>query len=277
MKIQFTKMHGLGNDFVVIDATQHPVTLSKAQIQQISNRRLGIGFDQLLLLESPKNSDVDFHYRIFNADGTEVGQCGNGARCIAQFIRENGLSHQSEIKVSTIAETLKLILQDDGKVIVNMGTPHFEPEKIPFIANDIAHYYDVQVAGTTVKLSVVNVGNPHAVIQVSQIHVEEVLRLGEALSTHERFPEGVNVEFMQIIDPHNIRLRVYERGVGETLACGSGACAAMVIGRRNGLLQERVTVNQPGGSLTIDWQGGPGMPITMIGPAKTVYRGEFLY
>lgn len=274
MKIQFTKMQGLGNDFVVIDATKTPFKMSCSQIQKMANRRFGIGFDQLLLIEPPKTADVDFHYRIFNADGSEVGQCGNGARCIARFIREKGLSNKRKFRVSTICDVLQLALEEDDKVSVHMGIPRFEPATIPFIANETANWYDVDVGHQKVKLSVVNVGNPHAIILVNQIDADQVSTLGAQLSKHERFPEGVNVDFVQVIDPQNIRLRAYERGTGETLACGSGACAAMVVGRRNGLLQERVTVSQPGGSLIVDWQG-PDTSILMVGPAQTVFVGEY--
>ncbi len=267
-------MQGLGNDFVVIDAIQTPFTMSCSQIQKMANRRFGVGFDQLLLVESPKTKDVDFHFRIFNADGSEVGQCGNGARCIARFIREKGLSKQHKFRVSTISDVLHLALENDDKVAVHMGVPRFEPADIPFIAKENANRYEVDVGNQKVMLSVVNVGNPHAIILVNHIDAEQVSTLGAALSKHERFPEGVNVEFMQVIDPQNIRLRAYERGSGETLACGSGACAAMVVGRRNGLLQERVAVSQPGGSLVVEWQG-PDASILMIGPAQTVFEGEY--
>lgn len=267
-------MQGLGNDFVVIDATKTAFNLSCSQIQAMANRRFGVGFDQLLLVELPKSNAVDFHFRIFNADGSEVGQCGNGARCIARFIREKGLSQQRQFRVSTITDIMQLALESDDKVAVQMGVPRFEPADIPFVAKESANHYDVVVGDQTVKLSVVNVGNPHAIILVNHIDANQVSTLGAALSKHERFPEGVNVGFMQVIDPQNIRLRGYERGSGETLACGSGACAAMVIGRRNGLLQERVTVSQPGGSLVVDWQG-PDAAILMIGPAQTVFEGEY--
>lgn len=268
-------MQGLGNDFVVIDATQTPFTMSVAQIQEMANRRFGVGFDQLLVLEPPSRKGVDFHFRIFNADGSEVGQCGNGARCIARFIRERGLNKGRKFRVSTICDVLELTLETDDKVSVHMGVPRFEPKDIPFVVEKTANRYEVDVDHQKVMLSVVNVGNPHAIILVNHIDANQVSTLGALLSKHERFPQGVNVGFMQVIDPQNIRLRAYERGSGETLACGSGACAAMVIGRRNGLLQERVTVSQPGGSLTVDWQG-PDTPVLMTGPACTVFQGEWL-
>ncbi len=274
MKISFTKMQGLGNDFVVVDATSMPFTLSTAQIQQMANRRFGVGFDQLLVLEPATADDVDFHFRIFNADGSEVGQCGNGARCIARFIRQQGLSDAASFRISTITDRLQLTLQADNKVSVDMGVPRFEPAEIPFAALSVENYYQLLIGNQKVGFGVVNVGNPHAIIPVEQIDAEQVATLGAALSRHEAFPKGVNVGFMQVLDPQNIRLRVYERGTGETLACGSNACAAVVVGRRNGLLQERVSVNQPGGDLTIEWQG-PDSSVLMIGPAEAVFSGEW--
>lgn len=273
--MKFSKMHGLGNDFVVIDATTQAFNLSSGQIQQLANRRLGVGFDQMLVLEKPKKADCDFHLRIFNSDGGEVGQCGNGARCIAHFIRELKLSPKSKFAVSTITETLALELENGGKVRVALSIPRFAPKEVPFIADHEDLFYEVDVAGKKVKLSVVNVGNPHAVIRVDRIDSREVSEIGALLSKHERFPEEVNVGFMQVIDPQHIRLHVYERGTGETLACGSGACAAMVLGRRNGWLNERVLVNQPGGNLQIDW-AGPGQAVMMTGPAQLVFTGELV-
>ena len=274
MKIQFTKMQGLGNDFVVINATHAPFKLTSAQIQRMANRRFGVGFDQLLVLEPSKRDDVDFNFRIFNADGSEVEQCGNGARCIARFIREQNLSTAHEFTLSTLADVLRLKLENDGKVSVHMGVPHFDPTDVPFVADGLANLYDVKVDNQSVKLGVVNIGNPHAIIPVEHIDAGLIAALGAQLSTHERFPQGTNVGFMQVINPQHIRLRVYERGTGETLACGSGACAAVAVGRRNGLLQERVTVSQPGGSLSIHWQG-PDTSVLMTGPATTVFQGEW--
>ncbi|OGO94443.1 MAG: diaminopimelate epimerase [Coxiella sp. RIFCSPHIGHO2_12_FULL_42_15] len=275
MEIQFTKMQGLGNDFVVIDATKHPFQLSSAQIQRMANRRFGVGFDQMLVIEAEDDSVADFRFRIFNADGTEVGQCGNGARCVALFLKQQQLCNKPIIRLSTLGGLLELSLKTGDKVTVSMGVPRFEPNQIPFVTNAVQKEYQVEVDDKLVTFGVVNVGNPHAVITVSEISAEQVATLGEKISRHKRFPEGVNVGFMQVIDPQNIRLRVYERGAGETLACGSGACAAMVIGRRNGLLQERVTVSQPGGSLSIDWQG-PQSTIKMTGPAATVFYGRWI-
>lgn len=275
MKINFTKMHGLGNDFVVIDATEKPFQMTVSQIQKMANRRLGVGFDQLLVIEPPRDSSVDFHFRIFNADGSEVGQCGNGARCIAQYIYASHLSERDELRVSTLTGVLELKVQLNNTVSVKMGVPIFDPSHIPFIASKTANFYDLQIGNQNVRLGVVNVGNPHAVITVDTIDSLQVVDLGAQLSIHNLFPEGTNVGFMQIVNPQNIRLRVYERGVGETLACGSGACAAVAVGRRSGLLQERVVVSQPGGSLVVDWQG-PLTPIIMTGPTTTVFCGEWL-
>ncbi len=274
MKVKFTKMQGLGNDFVVIDATKSPFLLSPSQIQKMANRRFGVGFDQLLVIEAPKQTGIDYHFRIFNADGSEVGQCGNGARCIARFIREQELSQKNEFHVSTIKDVLRLLIETDEKVSVYMGIPRFNPADVPFVAHEASNFYGVEVDGQIVQLSVVNIGNPHAIIPVNQIESNQVATLGAQLSKHERFPEGTNVGFMQVIDPQNIRLRVYERGTGETLACGSSACAAVVVGRRNGLLQERVVVTQPGGSLSVDWQG-PNIPVRLTGPAVTVFQGQW--
>lgn len=274
MKIKFTKMHGLGNDFVVIDATKQSITLTTLQIQKMANRRLGVGFDQLLVIEPPKNNTVHFHFRVFNADGSEVGQCGNGACCIARFIRSRKLSNHNELLISTISDVLELEIQPNDKVSVKMEIPRFDPQEIPFVAAQTANIYEVEAGDQVVKLGVVNIGNPHAIIPVEYIDAKQVSILGACLSTHKRFPEGANVGFMQIVDSQAIRLRVYERGAGETLACGSGACAAVAVGRRLGLLQERVMVSQPGGSLTVDWQG-PQTPVTMTGLATKVFEGEW--
>lgn len=272
--MQFTKMQGLGNDFVVIDAMHSPFALSTAEIQQMANRRYGVGFDQLLVIEPAKNGAADFNFRIFNADGGEAEQCGNGARCVALYIKQHKLCSKPEIHLTTLGGPLELHTHNDNKVTVKMGVPRFAPEQIPFRADKAEKFYALDVDGDNVTISVVNVGNPHAVVTVDRIDSMEVAELGPKISRHERFPEGINVGFMQVIDAQNIRLQVYERGVGETLACGSGACAAMVVGRRNGLLHERVTVNQPGGTLSIDWQG-PNTDVKMTGPGKFVFTGEW--
>lgn len=275
MEIKFSKMQGLGNDFVVIDATKSPFALTSAQIQQMANRRFGVGFDQMLVIENTQNSKADFIFRIFNADGTEVEQCGNGARCIALYVRDFGLIDRDDIRLETKGGILSAHVKPNQKVMVEMGVPKFAPKDIPFVAEGTQNSYELDVGDKKVALSVVNMGNPHAVLQVEQISSHEVNQLGEQISHHPQFPEGVNVGFMQVIDPQNIRLRVYERGSGETLACGSGACAAMVVGRRNGVLQERVQVSQPGGSLSIDWQG-PETVVKMTGPAKLVFQGVWV-
>lgn len=274
MKIKFTKMHALGNDFIVINATKQLFALTTSQIQKMANRRLGVGFDQLLVIEHPKTNTVHFHFRIFNADGSEVGQCGNGARCIARFIRSQKLSDLNELLISTVNDILELKIQPDDRVSVKMGIPRFNPQDIPFIAVKTANVYEIEVGDQVVKLGVVNIGNPHAIIPVEHLNAEQASILGASLSNHKFFPEGINVGFMQVVDSQTIRLLVYERGVGETLACGSGACAAMAVGRRLGFLQERVMVSQPGGSLIIDWQG-PQTPVIMTGSATKVFDGKW--
>ena len=275
MKISFTKMHGLGNDFVVIDATKQPFQMTISQIQKMANRHLGVGFDQLLVIEPSKDDAVDFHFRVFNADGNEVSQCGNGARCIARYIRTNQLTEQNELRISTLKNILELKIQSDDKVMVKMGVPQFDPLDIPFVTLKTSNVYELEIDNQEIKFSIVNIGNPHAIILVDTIDALQISKLGPLLSTHKHFPEGTNVGFMQIINPKNIRLCVYERGAGETLACGSGACAAMVVGRRSGLLHEQVVVNQPGGNLIVDWQGSL-TPVIITGTADTVFYGEWL-
>ena len=270
-------MHGLGNDFVVIDATKQPFQMTVSQIQKMANRHIGVGFNQLLVIEPSKDDTIDFHFRIFNADGSEVSQCGNGARCIARYIHTNQLTERNEFRVSTLKNILELKIQSDDTVMVTMGVPQFDPVDIPFVILKTysSHAWDeLEIDNQKIKLSVVNIGNPHAVILVDTIDALQISKLGPLLSTHKCFPEGTNVGFMQIINPKNIRLCVYERGAGETLACGSGACAAMVVGRRSGLLHERVVVNQPGGNLVVDWQG-PLTPVIITGTADTVFYGEW--
>jgi len=270
---RFTKMHGLGNDFVVFDATRETLDLSPQQVRFLADRRFGVGCDQVLLVEAPRQPGTDFYYRIFNADGGEVEQCGNGARCFARFVREHGLATRDEIDVGTRAGTIRLFLEPDGQVRVNMGTPRLDPSQIPFVAEAIAASYDLEVEGRTYPIAAVSMGNPHAVLQVPSVADAPVGTLGPAIQRHPRFPMGVNVGFMQVVDGARIRLRVYERGSGETLACGTGACAAVVAGRIQGLLDERVRVTLPGGELIIAW-AGPGQPVWMTGPAVSVYEGE---
>jgi len=269
--MNFSKMHGLGNDFMVIDAVTQNVYVNPEQIRHWADRHRGVGFDQLLLVEPPYDPDLDFHYRIFNADGSEVAQCGNGARCFALFVKLKGLSSKNHLKVSTKAGKMVLHHERDGRITVEMGTPIFQPADIPFKANKEELTYILREQDQTILAGVMGIGNPHCVLEVDNIETAPVASLGRALATHERFPEGVNVGFMQIINDHHIKLRVYERGVGETQACGSGACAAAVVGMRQGKLADQVTVDLPGGSLMIRWQ--PGQAVRMTGPAEHVYDG----
>jgi len=273
MKLRFTKMQGAGNDFVVIDATKNPVHLSHAQIQHIANRYFGVGCDQLLMVESTDTPDVDFRYRIFNADGGEVEQCGNGARCFVRFVVDKGLTSKRDIRVETASGIITLMLQDDGQVTVNMGAPRFAPAQIPFEAEQQATTYELPLASETVTVSAVSMGNPHAVMLVDNVHTAEVASLGPQIESHTRFPQRVNAGFMQVLNEHEINLRVYERGSGETLACGTGACAAAVSGIQLGTLQSPVKVHTRGGILTIQWAGGES-PVLMTGPAEIVFDGE---
>lgn len=274
MKLQFTKMHGAGNDFVVVDATRTPFRASAAQLGKLGDRRFGVGCDQILVVEPAQAAGVDFNYRIFNADGSEVGQCGNGSRCLARFIRDKGLSDKNIIRVQTQTSLLDLQIQPDGEVRVNMGVPRLEPAQIPFLAAARAAQHTLVLdGGDTVEFAAVSMGNPHAVMAVPDVGRAEVERIGQALQRHASFPQSVNAGFMQILDRSNIRLRVYERGAGETLACGSGACAAVVAGHLWDRLDAEVNVQVRGGMLRIEWQG-EGQPVWMTGPAETVYTGE---
>lgn len=273
MLLNFTKMHGLGNDFMVVDAVTQNVFLSKDQIKKLADRNFGIGFDQLLMVEPPYDPDLDFHYRIFNSDGSEVTQCGNGARCFARFVQLKGLTNKSAIKVSTKSGNMVLYLEGEDKVTVNMGRPIFEPKQIPFVANQQEKTYLLKTSQKTVMSGVVSMGNPHCVMVVDDLDQTDVLGLGAELEQHERFPEQANIGFMQIINSEHIKLRVYERGVGETLACGSGACAAVVVGRIQDLLGSKVQVDLPGGSLHIRWHD-ESSPVKMTGPAQYVFDGQ---
>ncbi len=273
MELTFTKMHGLGNDFVVIDATREPVDLTPEQIRFIADRHFGVGCDQLLLVEPPPSADLDFTYRIFNADGGEVEQCGNGARCFAVFVREKGLTDRDVIRVATAGGPIELKVEPDGQVTVDMGAPRFEPEAIPFVADERADVYSLAVDGQTVEASVLSMGNPHAVLRVDDVENVPVTELGPKLEHHPRFPNRANIGFMQVVDRSHIRLRVWERGSGETLACGTGACAAVVAGRQRGWLDDKVTVRLPGGELHIAW-AGEGQPVMMTGPAVSVFEGR---
>lgn len=273
MKLNFTKMQGAGNDFVVIDCVTNPVQLTTAQIQHIANRYFGVGCDQLLMVESTSTPHVDFRYRIFNADGGEVEQCGNGARCFVRFVSEKGLTSKREIKVETASGIITLMLQDDGQVTVNMGAPRFAPTQIPFIAEQPAVQYPLKLNDSTITISAVSMGNPHAVTLVDDVNKANVAELGPQIESHVQFPQRVNAGFMQVLNPHEIKLRVYERGSGETLACGTGACAAAVSGMQLGLLTSPVVVNTRGGQLTIAWAGGDE-PVMMTGPAEIVFEGQ---
>lgn len=278
MLIEFTKMHGLGNDFMVIDLVTQRLNLTTEFVKLLGDRHLGIGFDQLLVVEPPSQPDVDFRYRIFNQDGSEVQQCGNGARCFARFVQARKLSFKQRIRVETASGIITLSTDNYGWVQVDMGKPKFEPEQIPFAPKAITkvqNSYRLDVDGTPVTLYVANMGNPHAVILVDDILTAEVERLGRAIESHEAFPERVNVGFVQVMNNRHIRLRVYERGVGETQACGTGACAAVATGIREGWLDEGVDIRAQlyGGSLIIRWQDG--YPLYMTGPATFVYEGVF--
>lgn len=327
MKRRFTKMHGLGNDFVVFDGVRQSLALTADQCRFLADRRFGIGCDQILLVEPPRLAGTDFHYRIFNADGSEVEQCGNGARCFARFVREEGLTSKTEIPVGTAAGAIRLYVEPDGQVRVDMGPPVFDPARIPFLAPverlasggglatggtltswgamasgerlasgglparvkakasteaqtapipgvlGEAAEYDLEVDGEILRIGAVSMGNPHAVLRVDDLDQAPVAQLGPRIERHPRFPRRVNVGFMQVLAPNHIRLRVFERGAGETLACGTGACAAVVVGRRQGRLEEEVRVSLPGGDLRIRW-AGDREPVWMTGPAARVFSGE---
>ncbi|MDX1342029.1 MAG: diaminopimelate epimerase [Reinekea sp.] len=271
MRLKFTKMHGLGNDFMVIDGVTQNVELNAEDIERWADRHFGIGFDQLLLVEPPTRPDRDFRYRIFNADGSEVENCGNGARCFARFVLDAQLTNRHNIRVETAGGDLELQVQDDGQVTVDMGRPRLRPEKIPFLATDRALLYPLTVGDQTLQISAINIGNPHCVLRVDDVLTADVETLGPAIESHSAFPQRVNAGFMQVVDRSNIRLRVFERGVGETLACGTGACAAVVAGIINGWLDDTVSVTLPGGVLTIHWPGEGN--IMMTGPVSRVFEG----
>jgi diaminopimelate epimerase len=273
MRLRFSKMHGLGNDFVVIDGVSQKVRLSPERIRQLADRHLGIGCDQLLLVEAPDNADVDFRYRIFNGDGSEVENCGNGARCFAIFVRERKLTGKRTIRVETASGIMELQVVDNDKVIVDMGVPRLVPAHIPFQAEQQAASYTLAVDGESYTIGAVSMGNPHAVLIVDNVAQAPVAELGPKIEHHPRFPQRVNVGFMEIVSPSEINLRVFERSAGETLACGTGACAAVVAGRLQQKLNSEVKVNLPGGSLHIRWEG-EGHPVIMTGPAVTVFHGQ---
>ena len=266
-------MQGAGNDFVVVDGFSAPISLNASQIKKIANRNFGVGCDQFLLVEKTTLPNVDFKYRIFNADGGEVEQCGNGERCFVRFVVDKALTHKKEITVETASGLITLTLQDDGQVTVNMGAPIFEPAKIPFISDARQSQYLLKLRQENLSICAVSMGNPHAVTLVDDVESADVATLGPQIESHASFPQRVNAGFMQIINQHEIKLRVYERGSGETLACGTGACAAAVSGIQLGLLQSPVLVNARGGKLNIEWQG-ENLPVMMTGDAEIVFEGS---
>ncbi len=275
MLLRFTKMHGLGNDFVMIDLITQRATIRPELIQSLADRRLGVGFDQLLTVSPPDDPECDFRYTIYNADGSEAEQCGNGARCFLRFVRDEGLTTKSKVRLQTNTGTITCKLQKDGNVTVNMGKPALQPSKIPFEADERQTTYDLLPGADCppIQLAAINVGNPHAVITVNDVDTAPVSKLGPLIESHERFPERVNAGFMEVVSKDKIRLRVFERGVGETKACGSGACAAVVAGRLQGLLNEEVDVELTGGHLKVRWAGDDA-DIEMTGPACRVYEGR---
>lgn len=273
MKLHFSKMHGLGNDFVVIDAISQALDLTAAQYRLLADRHFGIGCDQILLIEKPTRSDADFRYRIFNSDGGEVEQCGNGARCFVRYVHDHGLSDKTEIRVETAGGMIVPRLEADGQVTVDMGAPVFEPSAIPFLTDHSAPNYLLSLDDKIIEISAISMGNPHAVQIVADITRAPVASDGPRIERHASFPKRVNAGFMQIVDRGHIKLRVYERGAGETLACGTGACAAVVTGIQRGLLDAAVRVSTRGGDLLIQWAGA-GQPVLMTGPAVEVFRGE---
>jgi len=272
MKLKFTKMHGLGNDFVVIDGVNQSLSLSSTQLHHLADRHFGIGCDQILLIE-PAEGEADFRYRIFNADGGEVEQCGNGARCFGRYVYDRGMTTKKEIRVETLGGLIIPRLEANGDVTVNMGMPKFEPQEIPFIAEKRARIYSLDIDNRQVKIGAFSMGNPHAVQQVLDVNHAPILTEGPLIEGHPRFPQRVNAGYMEVMDRGHIRLRVYERGVGETLACGTGACAAVVTGIEQGLLEPTVKVSFLGGDVVIHWEGGDE-PVWMTGPAVAVFDGE---
>lgn len=273
MIVEFTKMHGLGNDFMVVDMISQHAHFRPEQVRRLSDRRMGIGFDQLLLVEPPSKPSMDFKYRIFNADGSEVEQCGNGARCFAVFVREQGLTNKNVIKVETCNADIELHVKEDGRVRVDMGEPVLEPAEIPFQADSQAAIYSLELEQAHYELSAVSMGNPHGVMVVPDVANADVETLGPGFENHPSFPNKANIGFMEVVHSRFIKLRVFERGAGETLACGTGACAAVVTGIERGLLESPVEVKLPGGNLNIEWQGR-GNTLVMEGPAMTVFKGQ---
>ena len=272
MKLRFTKMHGLGNDFVVIDAVTEPFEPTTEQVQFLGERNFGVGFDQLLLVEPPGREGTDFRYRIWNSDGGEVEQCGNGARCFARFVQDKGLTDKDEVVVETASGIITLKVQPNGWVTVNMGAPILQPKQIPFVAESQAASYTIDVGGENLEVGAVSMGNPHVVLTVDELTDQIVETLGPKLESHPRFPQRVNAGFMEIVSRTEINLRVYERGAGETLACGTGTCGAVVAGILQGRLDHEVKAHLRGGDLSIRWEGGDS-PVMMTGPAETVFEG----
>jgi len=275
VKVKFTKMQGAGNDFVVVDATRQPLRLEPETIRRLAHRNFGVGFDQMLVIEPARTPGTDFYYRVFNADGGEVNQCGNGARCFVRYVHDKGLSGKSAIRVETGSGVIEPRLEKDGRVAVAMGAPEFEPAKIPLVAERRALTYVLEVGGRSIEIGAVSMGNPHAVQVVADVEAAPVLTEGPLIEKHPRFPQGVNAGYIQIHGRSRIRLRVFERGSGETLACGTGACAAVAVGIARGLLDSPVEVHTRGGKLEIAWQG-PGYGVMMTGPAETVHEGEII-
>ena len=273
MRLKFTKMHGLGNDFVVLDALARPIPLTPSQVARIADRHFGVGCDQVLLVEPPRLPDTDFHYRIFNADGGEVEQCGNGARCFVRYVHDRGLTAKAAIRVGTRAGVIVPRLEPDGRVTVDMGVPDFEPARVPFDAPARAACYPLELDGRRVEVSVLSMGNPHAVQVVADVERAPVALEGPLIEHHPRFPRRVNAGYLQVVSRRRVLLRVWERGAGETLACGTGACAAVAAGVTRGLLDGEVSVTTRGGDLGISW-AGEGAPVLMTGPAESVFEGE---
>ena len=282
LKLEFTKMQGAGNDFVVLNGVSRPLEMTPQRARQIADRHFGVGCDQILVVEKSRRADVDFRYRIWNADGGEVEQCGNGARCFVRFVHDKGLTKKTEIRVETLSGVIAPRLEADGQVSVDMGVPVLQPELVPFEAHGLhpvhgGKRWPLQVAGRSIEVAVLSMGNPHAVQTVADVEAAPVREEGALIEHHPRFPKRTNAGYMQVVDRSSVRLRVWERGAGETLACGTGACAAVVTGIREGLLDDTVRVATRGGQLTIRWAGGendPNRSVWMTGPAVTVFEGE---
>jgi diaminopimelate epimerase len=272
MLLSFTKMQGVGNDFIVFDAPADAHLPDAATFRKLADRRTGIGFDQALVLQPPRQPGTDVFYRIFNADGSEVEQCGNGARCIARLV-SNRRASTGGLRMDSLGGLVNARIRDDGLVSVDMGVPNFDPQALPFVADHEADLYPIDVLGQRFEIGAVSMGNPHAVLRVPSVAGAPVDSVGPAMENHPRFPKRANIGFMEVVDSGHIRLRVFERGVGETLACGTGACGAVAVGRRLGLLGPSVQVDLPGGRLTVEWEG-PGQPLWLTGPAEKVFEGK---